>query len=78
MTAEQSYRIVVVGELGDWLERYVGAARIEAAEGVTTITGSLQDPTELQTLTTELCDLGLEIERATLDLGLEIERATLL
>ena len=48
MTAEQSYRIVVGGELGDWLERYVGAATIVAAEGVTTITGSLQDPNELQ------------------------------
>jgi hypothetical protein len=66
MTAEQSYRIVVVGELGDWLERYIGAATIEAAQGVTTITGSLHDPDELQTLTTRLYDLGLEIERATL------------
>jgi hypothetical protein len=66
VTVEQPYRIVVVGELGVWLERYVGAATIEAAQGVTTITGSLQDPNELQTLTKELCDLGLEIERATL------------
>jgi len=66
VTVEQPYRIVVVGELGDWLEHYVGAATIEAAQGVTTITGSLHDPNELQTLTKELCDLGLEIERATL------------
>jgi hypothetical protein len=66
MSAEQSYSIVVVGELGDWLQRYLGAATIEAARGVTTITGHLQDPIELHTLTKELCDLGLEIERATL------------
>ena len=66
MTAEQSYRIVVVGELGDWLEHHVGAATVEAAAGFTTITGFLQDPSELQALTKELSDLGLEIERATL------------
>ena len=60
MTAEQSYRIVVVGELGDWLEHYVGAATVEAAGGVTTITGFLRDPSELHALTKELTDLGLD------------------
>jgi hypothetical protein len=66
MTSEQSYRIVVDGELGGWLERYVGDATIEAAKGITTITGFLQDPSELQSLTRALCDLGLEIDSATL------------
>lgn len=66
MAAEQPYRIVVVGELGDWLEHYVGAATIEAAGGLTTITGFLRDPSELYALTKALTDLGLDIERATL------------
>lgn len=66
MTAEQSYRIVVAGELGGWLVRYVGDATIESADGMTTIAGSLQDPRQLQALTETLWDLGLEIESATL------------
>ncbi len=66
MTVEQSYRIVVAGELGGWLAHHVGGATIEAANGTTTIAGSLQDPNQLQALTQTLCDLGLEIESATL------------
>lgn len=66
MTAEQAYRIVVVGELGGWLEHYVGAATIDAVGGFTTITGFLRDPSELHALTKELSDLGLDIECATL------------
>ena len=66
MTAEQSYRIVVAGELGGWLAGYVGDATIEAANGMTTIAGSLHDPRQLQALTETLCDLGLEIESAAL------------
>lgn len=66
MTAERSYRVVVVGELGDWLAPFVGDATIDAAEGITTITGALRDPSELQALTKTLWDLGLEIESATL------------
>jgi len=66
MTVEQSYSIVVAGELGGWLAHHVGDATIEAANGTTTIAGSLQDPNQLQALTQTLCDLGLEIESATL------------
>ncbi len=66
MTATHTYRIVVDGELGGWLGRYLGDATIEAANGVTTIAGSVQDPNELRTLTEKLCDLGLDIASATL------------
>jgi hypothetical protein len=66
MTVEQSYRIVVDGELGGWLASHVGDATIEAANGSTTIEGSLQDPQALRVLTQTLCDLGLEIRSATL------------
>ena len=66
MTAAQRYRIVVSGELGSWLAPFVGDATIEAANGVTTITGRLRDPNELNALTKQLGDLGLEIEIATL------------
>jgi hypothetical protein len=66
MRAKKPYRIVVDGELGSWLGHHVGDATIEAANGVTTITGHLRDPNELQALTKILCDLGLEIESATL------------
>ena len=66
MTVEQSYRIVVDGELGGWLAHYVGDATIQAANGITTITGSLEDPNELPALMQTLCDLGLEIESASL------------
>ena len=66
MTPEQSYRIVVDGELGGWLAHYVGDATIEAANGTTTITGSFKDPNELPAVMKRLCDLGLEIEIATL------------
>lgn len=66
MTTETSYRIVVGGELGSWLGHHVGDATIEAANGVTTITGRLRDPNDLHTLTKALCDLGLEIVSATL------------
>jgi len=65
MTATHSYRIVVDGEFGGWLARYLGDATIEAANGITTIAGSVQDPNELRALTEKLCDLGLEIESAT-------------
>jgi hypothetical protein len=66
MKVEHSYRIVVAGELGGWLARYVGDATIESANGITTIAGSLHDPSQLQALTETLCDLGLEIESAAL------------
>jgi hypothetical protein len=66
MTVGQPYRIIVDGELGGWLSHHVGAATIEAANGVTTITGVLDGPMELQTLTETLCDLGLAIESARL------------
>lgn len=66
MTVGHAYRIVVDGEFGGWLAHYVGDGTIEAANGVTTISGSLQDPKELQDLTDTLWDLGLEIASATL------------
>ena len=66
MTGEQSYRIIVDGELGGWLASHVGDATIEAANGSTAIEGSLHDPQELRVLTERLCDLGLEIRSATL------------
>ena len=66
MTVGHTYRIVVEGEVGGWLARYLGDATIDAANGITTIAGSTQDPNELRTLTEKLCDLGLEIASATL------------
>ena len=66
MTATHTYRIVVDGEFGDWLGRYVGDATIEAADGITTIGGSVRDPNELRALAEKLCDLGLEIASAKL------------
>lgn len=66
MTATHTYRIVVDGEVGGWLGRYLGDATIDAGNGVTTIAGSVQDPNELRALTEKLCDLGLEIASATL------------
>jgi hypothetical protein len=66
MTVGHTYRIVVDGEVGGWLARYLGDATIDAADGTTTIAGSVQDPNELRTLTEKLCDLGLEIASATL------------
>jgi hypothetical protein len=66
MTAGHTYRIVVDGEIGGWLARYLGNATIDAANGVTTIAGSVQDPNELPALTEKLCDLGLEVASATL------------
>ena len=66
MTVGHSYRIVVDGEVGGWLGRYLGDATIDAANGITTIAGSVQDPTELRALTEKLCDLGLEIASARL------------
>ena len=66
MTATHTYRIVVDGELGGWLGRYLGDATIEASDGITTIGGSVRDPSELRALTEKLCDLGLEIASATL------------
>ena len=61
-----TYRIVVDGEVGGWLGRYLGDATIDAADGTTTIGGSVQDPNELRALTEKLCDLGLEIASARL------------
>jgi hypothetical protein len=66
MTATHAYRIVVDGEVGGWLARYVGDATIDAANGITTIGGSVRDPNELRVLTEKLCDLGLEVASATL------------
>ena len=66
MTATHTYRIVVDGEVGGWLGRYLGDATIDAGNGITTIAGSVQDPNELRALTEKLCDLGLEIASATL------------
>jgi hypothetical protein len=66
MTGGHTYRIVVDGEVGAWLARYLGDATIDAANGITTIAGSVQDPNELQALTEKLCDLGLDIASATL------------
>jgi hypothetical protein len=66
MTATHTYRIVVDGEVGGWLASYLGDATIDAANGSTTIAGSVQDPNELRALTEKLCDLGLEIASATL------------
>jgi hypothetical protein len=66
MTAGHTYRIVVDGEVGGWLARYLGDATIDAANGTTTIAGSVQDPKELPALTEKLCDLGLEIASARL------------
>ena len=64
MTVTHSYRIVVDGEVGGWLGRYLGDATIDAANGITTIAGSVEDPNELRALTEKLCDLGLEIASA--------------
>jgi hypothetical protein len=66
MTLRHTYRIVVDGEVGGWLGRYLGDATIDAANGITTIVGSVQDPNEFPALTEKLCDLGLEIASATL------------
>jgi hypothetical protein len=66
MTGGHTYRIVVDGEVGGWLARYLGDATIDATNGITTIEGSVQDPNESPALTEKLCDLGLEIESATL------------
>jgi hypothetical protein len=66
MTVGNAYRIVVDGEFGGWLSHYVGDATITAANGVTTIGGSVQDPNEFRVLTETLCDLGLEIASAKL------------
>ena len=66
MTVAHAYRIVVDGEFGSWLAHYVGDATIEAADGITTIRGSLRDPNELRALAEKLCDLGLEIASAKL------------
>jgi hypothetical protein len=66
MAATHPYRIVVDGEVGGWLERYLGDATIDAANGKTTIGGSVRDPNELRALTEKLCDLGLEIASAKL------------
>ena len=66
MTVGRTYRIVVDGEVGGWLARYLGDATIDAGNGITTIAGSVQDPNELRALTEKLCDLGLEIASARL------------
>ena len=66
MTVGHTYRIVVDGEVGGWLGRYLGDATIDAGNGITTIGGSVRDPNELRALTEKLCDLGLEIASATL------------
>ena len=65
MTVGHTYRIVVDGEVGGWLARYLGDATIDAGNGITTIAGSVDDPNELRALTEKLCDLGLEIASAT-------------
>jgi hypothetical protein len=65
MTVGHTYRIVVDGEVGGWLARYLGDATIDAGHGITTISGSVEDPNELRALTEKLCDLGLEIASAT-------------
>ena len=65
MTVVHTYRIVVDGEVGGWLARYLGDATIDAGNGITTITGSVEDPDDLRALTEKLCDLGLEIASAT-------------
>ena len=65
MTVGHTYRIVVDGEVGGWLARYLGDATIDAGNGITTIAGSVEDPTEVRALTEKLCDLGLEIASAT-------------
>ena len=54
MTATHTYRIVVDGEVGGWLGRYLGDATIDAANGITTIAGSVQDPNELRALTEKI------------------------
>jgi len=64
MTVVHTYRIVVDGEVGGWLARYLGDATIAAGDGITTITGSVEDPDGLRALTEKLCDLGLEIASA--------------
>ena len=66
MTVGHTYRIVVDGEVGGWLGRYLGDATIDAGNGITTIGGSVRDPNELRSLTEKLCDLGLEVASATL------------
>ena len=50
MTVAHTYRIVVDGEVGDWLARYLGVATIDAGNGITTISGSVDDPNELERL----------------------------
>jgi hypothetical protein len=64
MTVVHSYRIVVDGEVGGWLARYLGDATIDAGNGITTIVGPVEDPKELRALAEKLCDLGLEIASA--------------
>jgi hypothetical protein len=66
VTVGHTYLIVVDGEVGGWLGRYLGDATIDAANGITTIAGSVQEPNEVWALTEKLCDLGLEIASATL------------
>ena len=66
MATEQAYRIVIDGEVGSWLARYVGGATVTAADGSTAIVGIVGDPSEFASLAGVLTDLGLEIDSAAL------------
>lgn len=65
MSAQQQYRIVVVGELG---ARYASAFEgmtISAHDGITEMMGSIIDPAHLQGLLERIAGLGLTLHSVT-------------
>jgi len=59
--AARTYRLVVIGELGDELEPTFSGMALTRHEGSTTLTGDLRDQSELQGVLQRVWDLGLTL-----------------
>ncbi len=58
---ERSYRLIVEGELGDYLEPTFAGMTFSRAHGNTELTGRIRDQAELQGLLQRVSDLGLTL-----------------
>ena len=61
---DRNYRLVVEGELSDYLEPAFHGMRLSRAEGNTVLMGNVRDQAELQGLLHRVSDLGLTLLEA--------------
>jgi hypothetical protein len=58
---DRNYRLIVEGELGDYLEPTLHGMTLTRAQGNTELTGHVRDQTELQGLLQRVSALGLTL-----------------